>query len=236
MDVKNYEDNKHKGQVLFFAGIITLFKNIDYAKHLGLVMVILGLIIIFYNRQQINNKKKQEKINEIIDNFNNKIIQFFKDNQTEPIIEKPINIIKTFEKKYNINQSNNININNINIIITYDINYDKITLFLDIYMFVINMKNIIDMNIEINYVHNNLLIDYYKYYNDVISYISNLNDETEISIALSNLIDDYNDNAKNLNIIFNYNGKYIIKYILKELINIINENVIIKFNKFSALY
>jgi hypothetical protein len=202
-------------------------------------MVILGLIIIFYNRQQINNKKKQEKINEIIDNFNNKIIKFFEDNK--PIIKetkKEISIIKTFQKNnnININNINNININNINIIITYDINYDKITLFLDIYMFVINMKNIIDMNIEINYVHNNLLIDYYKYYNDVISYISNLNDETEISIALSNLIDDYNDNAKNLNIIFNYNGKYIIKYILKELINIINENVIIKFNKFSALY
>jgi hypothetical protein len=239
MQVDKYTEYIYIGRAIFVGGIIMLFENVKYSKHVGTIMIMVGFLLMLYYQRQLNYKNRIEKI---MSDFNEKLIKFFDENEKylykkekQPPKEKEISIIKTFQKKYEIN-NNIINESNIDNIINYNINENKITLFLDIYMFVINMKNIIDMKIEINNVHNNLLIDYYKYYNNVISYISNLNNEIEISIALSYLIDDYNDNAKNLNIIFNYNGKYVIKYILQELINIINENVIVKFNRFSALY
>jgi DNA mismatch repair ATPase MutS len=64
---------------------------------------------------------------------------------------------------------------------------------------------------------------------------SNLDNKMDISIALSYLIDDYNDNAKNLGIIFNCNEKNIIKSINKKLNNIIDDNARDKFNRFYSL-
>ncbi len=77
-----------------------------------------------------------------------------------------------------------------------------------------------------------LISDYNDYYYNVIAFISNLDNKMDISIALSYLIDDYNDNAKNLGIIFNCNEKNIIKSINKKLNNIIDDNARDKFNRF----
>ena len=93
-----------------------------------------------------------------------------------------------------------------------------------------------DLNIKI--INNKLLFDYYNYYNSVISYISNLTDIMEIKIAMSYLMDDYNDNAKQLYKIMNdinkdwiIEQKNVIKYILTILNNIFYDNLDNKFKK-----
>ncbi len=87
----------------------------------------------------------------------------------------------------------------------------------------------------INNIFSELIINYSDYYYNIIAFISNLDNKMDISIALSYLIDDYNDNAKNLGIIFNCNEKNIIKCINKTLNNIIDENAKDKFNRFLEL-
>ncbi len=223
----------NKGRILFLAGIGMCFENIKYARYIGIIMMILGIMIIFYNKQLII-KNKDKIINEIIQNYNNKIIKFFEDNKYILIKKKEISIIKIFEKKYNINNiiNNIININNINIIINDNqYNYDNITLFLEIYRFIINLKNIIEMDL----INDNLIIRYYEYYNNIIVYISNLDNKIEISTALSYLIDDINNNIKHLDILFNCSEKNI-NSINKKLDNIINDNTIEKFDRFMELH
>jgi hypothetical protein len=41
-----------------------------------------------------------------------------------------------------------------------------------------------------------LLFDYYKHYNNIIAFISNLNEINDINIAIKYLINDYYNNAK----------------------------------------
>ena len=237
MEIDKYNKYIHRGRIIFISGIFMMFETVEYSKYVGLIMIILGISIVYYCKKQINYKNKIDKI---ISDFNEKIIKFFEENEyKEKQVEKPkeikMSVIKTFEKKYKNNNNIIININNIdNFINNTNINENKITLFLDLYMFVSNMKNIL----ELCYIKpkNDLLIDYYKYYYNIIAYISNLHDEVEISIALSYLIDDYNNNTKNLNHIFKINSNNVIKHILKELNNVIDNNVIIKFNRFIEYY
>lgn len=127
-----------------------------------------------------------------------------------------------------------ININNINNIINYDINYDTVTLFLDIFTFVNNFKNIKNI---INLNVNTEFINYCNYYYNLISYISNLNNKNEIIIAIYNLEDDYNSKYKKLyNIskeIFTYDFKepiYIIKYLSQIFNNMLDEKIDLNLN------
>ena len=120
-------------------------------------------------------------------------------NKIEPV-KKEIKIINTFGKKYYIVAMQQIDPKGINNIVAmqyyYDINYDKISLFLDLYMFVKKYEIIINISNNSNNIV--AMQQYYYYYHNIISYISNLDNVTDISIAMSYMMDDYNDNAKNL--------------------------------------
>jgi hypothetical protein len=107
------------------------------------------------------------------------------------------------------------------------------TLFLDIFTFVNNFKNIKDiikLNPEFDYY-------YYHYYN-LISIISNLNNKNEIIIAIYNLEDDYNSKYKKLyniskEIFTTYDFKepiYIIKYLSQIFNNMLDEKIDLNLN------
>jgi hypothetical protein len=81
---------------------------------------------------------------------------------------KEIKIINSFSKKYNYNNEI-INVQNLDKMISYDINYDNLTLFLDIYTFVKKYKLVNSLKIVWN---NKLLADYYYHYNNIIAFIS----------------------------------------------------------------
>ncbi len=192
MDISYYEKYRSYGRMILVGGVIMCFERIKMFNYIGVLMIIISIIIINYYQNKIDYYKK---INNIITNFNNKIINFIDENSiSEEIKEiKEINIIRTFERKYNINNIiiNNININNINKINIHD--------FFDIYLFVSKFKIVIDLKL----INNNLLLEYYKYYNNIVSYISNLENTSEVSMAIADLIDDYNDNSKQLYKLFN---------------------------------
>ncbi len=216
MNLVNYDTYKKNSRILIIAGVGMMFENIKYANIIGIIMITIGFIINHY----YDKKKMFEKeiiIKFIEENINKDIIK-------EPIVKEPINkeikVINTFGKKYNINNnivtkqqidpSDHINNNNID--------YDKITLFLDLYMFVKKYELIMN-NIE----YNKLLNEYYKYYYNVIAYISNLNNTNDVSNALDYLMYDYNNNSKQLNNIIKelYPNYSIIN--IKSILIIFNE-------------
>lgn len=210
--IATYQNRIKYGRTIFIAGIPMLFEKVDYAIPLGIIMMILGIIIIGY----YNKKIKYEKNKDIIINFIEEIIKSIPTKnkvieQAPTLIKiKEIKLIDTFGKKY---QCDNImNTNNIDKIMYYDIDYDKITLFFDIYMFISKFKNII--NLELKYSDNKLLIDYYNHYNKVISYIANMSD---VSDALKLMEEDYYDNKK------------ILDKIIKDILNKEYNNNSIKF-------
>lgn len=208
MDLSRYEANKKYSRILMIAGIGMMFENIKYATIVGIIMIIIGFIInCYYNKKIIFEKKKDIIIKYIEENLDKIVI---KNNKKPEIIKTEIKVINTFGKKYIIN-NNFINIDpkgHINKIIYYNINYDKITLFLNLYMFVKKYEIIMNLNHPI--ISNKLLLEYdpkgqfvamqqyYHHYYNIIAYISNLNDETDISIAMHYMTDDYNNNAKQL--------------------------------------
>jgi hypothetical protein len=166
-----------------------------YAISIGAFMIIFGtIIIIYYNKKIIFEKRK-----EIILNFlENNIIVINQSKIKSEIKSKEIKVIDNFSKIYELN-GNKINIYNIDKIIYFDINYDNLTLFLDIYTFVKKYKLIKELNLNWN---NKLLSDYYQHYYNIIAFISNLYSENtsdnslNINIAINYLIEDYYNNAK----------------------------------------
>uniref|UniRef100_A0A6C0HVV5 Uncharacterized protein n=1 Tax=viral metagenome TaxID=1070528 RepID=A0A6C0HVV5_9ZZZZ len=220
MDISCYEKNQSYGRMILVGGVIMCFERIKLFNYIGFLMIIISIIIINYY---------QTKINKIITNFNNNIINFIEeDNISEDVKEqeKELNIIKTFERKYNL--INHLIINNQIIINNQMINNNE---FFDIYLFVSKLKIVIDLKL----INNKLLLEYYEYYNNIISYISNLETISEISITVSDLIDDYYDNSKQLYKLFNIsesnkNNRYInnISDILDKMID---DHLINKLNK-----
>ncbi len=202
--ISKYENKIKHGRTIFIAGVPMLFEKVDYAIPLGIIMMILGVFIIKYYNKLILHEKNKTIIIDFLEELINKIpIKNKKIIEKEPKIIKikEIKVINTFGKKYQYNNTiniNNININNNNVdkIMYYDITYDKITLFLDIFMFVSKFKNIMDLKLKC--YNNQLLIDYYNHYYKLISYISNIDilDKLEISNALTTMEEDYYDNMK----------------------------------------
>jgi hypothetical protein len=91
-------------------------------------------------------------------------------------------------------------------------------------MFVKKYEIIININNNIS--SNKLLAEYYKYYHNIVSYISNLDNITDISIAMSYMIDDYNDNEKHLyNIIKEIDINISNKHTIKSILNIFNNMI-----------
>ncbi len=220
MDISYYEKNKSYGRIILVGGVIMCFERMKLFNYIGVIMIIISIIIITYYQRKIDFLNK---INTIIKNFDNKIMNFIEENSiSEDIKEiKELNIIRTFERKYNINNINNININNIN-----NINIDD---FFDIYLFVSKLKIVIDLKL----INDKLLLEYYNYYNNIISYISNLENTTEISMAIADLMNDYNDNSKQLYKLFdisesNKNNRHI-NNISDILSNMIDKNLSDKF-------
>lgn len=245
MSLINYEKNLKHGRTMLIAGIFMLFEKVNYALIVGVSIIILGgIIIIHYNKKISFEKKKEiivkfiEETLKIVDNNKNNNLSI-KENKI-----KEIKVIDSFGKKYDYNNKL-INIKNIDKIIYYDINYDYITVFLDIFMF-INKFTII-MNLKLNW-NNKLLIDYYHHYYNIISYISNLDNIDDISLSISYLIDDYSNNCKILDKLMNdilieknkvdwlkekpTDNQYIIKYISTIFNYIISDNLDEKHNKF----
>jgi hypothetical protein len=249
MSLLIYERNLKYGRTILIAGILMLFeKSIHtiYAFGTGIFMIIFGIIIIIYYNKKIVFEKRKEIIQNFLENnliiINKSKIKQQKEN--EVIKSKEIKVIDYFSKQYKLNE-NKINSINIDKIIYFDINYDNLTLFLDIYTFVKKYDLIIELNFNWN---NKLLFDYYQHYYNIIAFISNLysnsNDTISINIAINYLIEDYYNNAKILDNLIkeilieknklewlnekpsDYNN--IIKYISTIFNHIINDN----FNKF----
>ena len=192
MSLFTYERNIKYGRTIFITGIPMLFErsiDVKYAISVGILMMIFGIIIIIYYNKKIVFEKRKE----IILNFlENNIIIINQKKITKEIKSKEIKVIDNFSKKYQLNEKK-ININNIDKIIYFDINYDNLTLFLDIYTFVKKYKLIKELNLNWN---DKLLFDYYQHYNSIIAFISNLDETNDINIAINYLIDDYYNNAK----------------------------------------
>ncbi len=241
MNINKYESRIKHGRTIFIAGIPMLFETVNYAIPVGIFMMISGLLIIKYYNNKILYEKNREMIVKFLEDIINKIPDKKKLEKTEIIIKpKEIKVIDIFGKKYQYHNNiiNNIINNNIDKIMyhdTYnDINYDKITLFLDIFMFVNKFKIIMDLKLDWT---NKLLIDYYNHYYKIISYISNLNDIDEIFLAINYMEDDYYTNMKILDklirdILIEKNREdylefdnNIIKNINKVFNNIIMENL-----------
>jgi hypothetical protein len=236
--ITKYKNRIIHGRTIFIAGIAMLFETVNYAMPVGIFMMISGLLIIKYYKKQILFEKNKEIIIKFLEN----IITNDKNTNNVEIKKEPkikeIKVIDVFGRKYQYN-NNNINKINLDNIMYYDINYDKITLFLDIYMFVCKFKIIMDLELHFNNAYNNkLLIDYYNHYNNIISYISNItNDEISISIAINIMENDYYTNMKILdklirNIMIEKNKEEwlsldnnTIKLINKIFNNIITENL-----------
>ena len=172
------------GRILFIAGIGMLFENIKNARIIGIIMILIGSIVIIYYNKKILLLNRKELI-----------IKFLEDNiiiiNKKPKI-KEIKIINSFSKKYNYNNEI-INVQNLDKMISYDINYDNLTLFLDIYTFVKKYKLVNSLKIVWN---NKLLADYYYHYNNIIAFISYLNNIKDINVAVNYMIEDYHNNAK----------------------------------------
>jgi hypothetical protein len=233
MDDSRLQKYIYRGRIIFLTGILMLFEKIEYSLHVGILMMIIGFLVIRYFQNKVNFEKNKRII---IKHFNEQIVE-------KPQVIKEMNIISTFKKIYELNNNNitiNINIINIdnNIINNNNIIYDDITLFLDIYMFVKKFELIQSINKK--FLDNKLLFDYYKYYYIIISYISNMDDDNLISIAISHLVEDYNNNKKQLyklinNVLISNNKEdwitnnnikqNVIKYILIIFNNIIYENL-----------
>jgi hypothetical protein len=249
MDIQQLKKNVNRGKIIFITGIFMLFEKIKYSVHVGIIMMIIGFFMIRIFQNKINFEK-----NKII------IIEYIKDNIikciNEQVVEKPkniknikeINIIGTFKKMYQLNNTiiNIINTSNIDNIIINNNNiiYDDVSLFLDIYLFVKKFELI--QNINSKFVENKLIFDYYKYYYNIISHISNIENDKLISIAISHLVEDYYNNQKQLHKLINnlliYNNKEewfidnnIIKSILNVFNNIISQNLDDKANKFDSM-
>ncbi len=242
MNIAYYEKNLKHGRTLGIAGIFMLFEKVNYALICGISMIIIGLCIIIHSNKMISFEKKKAEIIKFIEetftqiNNNKKQIKEVK----EPKI-KEIKVIDVFGRKYEYNNKL-INIKNIDKIIYYDINYDNMTLFLDIFIFI--KKFTIIRNLKLNW-NNKLLIDYYNHYYCVISYISNLNEVNDISSAISYLVEDYENNCKILDKVINdvlieknkldwlkekpTDPQYIIKYISTIFNYIISDNLNDKF-------
>lgn len=202
------------GRTLLIAGIGMLFENDKNAIIIGMIMILIGSIIIIYYNKQISLINRKEII-----------IKFLEDNiiiiNKKPKIKenKEIKIIDSFSKKYNYNKEL-INIDNLDKFISYDINYDNLTLFLDIYTFVKKYKLVKSLNIVWK---NKLLADYYYHYNNIIAFISQLDNSKDINIAINYMIEDYYNNSKILenlmkeicidDELLNNNQPHIIKYI-----------------------
>ena len=101
-------------------------------------------------------------------------------------------------------------------------------------------------NINSKFVENKLIFDYYKYYYNIISHISNIENDKLRSSAISHLVEDYYNNQKQLHKLINnlliYNNKEewfidnnIIKSILNVFNNIISQNLDDKANKFDSM-
>ena len=198
MSLSIYERNLKYGRTILLTGIpILLEKRMPaiYAISIGIFMIIFGaIIIIYYNKKIIFEKRKEIILNFLEDN----IIVINKSKKKLEIKSKEIKVIDSFSKIYELN-GNKINIYNIDKIIYFDINYDNLTLFLDIYTFVKKYKLIKELNLNWN---NKLLSDYYQHYYNIIAFISNLYSENtydnslNINIAINYLIEDYYNNAK----------------------------------------
>lgn len=198
MSISIYERNIKYGQTSFIAGILMLFdNNIDkiYSIITGILMIIGSIITIIYYNKQITFENRKEIILNYLENniiiINKKNKKSDKKNDKKIKKSEEYKIIDNFSKKYKLNK-NKININNLDKIIYIDINYNNLTLFLDIFTFVKKYQLINDLNIK----WNKLLDDYYQHYNNIIAFISNLDNTNDINIAIDYLIDDYNNNAK----------------------------------------
>jgi hypothetical protein len=247
MSLQIYERNLKYGRTILIAGIPMLFETVKHALIIGIFMIFLGAIIIIYYNKKIIFEKRKEIIIKFLENNlivinKKKLIK-----ETKEIKTKEIKVIDTFYKKYELNNKK-INFDNLDKIIYYDINYDNLTLFLDIYTFVKKYELIDDLNLNWN---NKLLNDYYQHYYNIIAFISNLDNINDINIAITYLIDDYDNNVKILdnlikdiliskNKIVWLNEKpsdysHIIKYISSIFNYIISDNLIEKFDKFDKL-
>ena len=188
MSLSIYERNLKYGRTILIVGIAMLFEKNIHPIY-GIVMIIFGAIIIIYYNKKIVFEKRREIILNFLEN-NIIVINQSKIKQKKEI--KVIKVIDNFSKKYELNE-NKINITNIDKIIYFDINYDNLTLFLDIYTFIKKYNLIKELNLNWN---NNLLFDYYQHYYNIIAFISNLDETNDINIAINYLIDDYYNNAK----------------------------------------
>ncbi len=216
MDISSYEKYKKSGRAIFIGGIFMCYETIKYSTHIGIIMIIFGIIIMIYYQKKIDYINN---INNIMIRFNNKIIKFLEENSRPVEIkekEKEMFIIRKFEKKYNLINNNIINNN---------INNDLV----DMYLFVSKLKIVIDLKL----INNKLLLEYYNYYYNIVSYISNLDNPSEISIAIYDLNDDYNDNSKNLYKLFNLdsNKNRHVNNISDMLTNKIHQNLDNTFKK-----
>ena len=184
LNERKYNNYIKGGRILFIAGIGMLFESVENSIIVGILMIIIGTICIIYYNKQISLEKRKEII-----------IKFLEDNiiiiNKKPK-NKEIKIIDSFSKKYEYND-NIIDIKNLEKIINYDINYDNLTLFLDIYTFVKKYKFISNLKIVCN---NKLLADYYYHYNNIIAFISYLDNIKDINVAINYMIEDYHNNAK----------------------------------------
>lgn len=192
MNINKYENRLKHGKIIFIAGIPMLFETVNYATPVGIFMMISGLLIITYYKKQILFEKNKEKIIKFLEDIiiNDKYKNYVEIKKEIKI--KEIKVIDVFGRKYKYSD-NSIDNQQIDRIMYYDINYDKITLFLDIYMFVCKFKIIMDLMLHYN---NKLLIDYYNHYYKIISYISKLENIDEISNAIIVMEDDYYNNMK----------------------------------------
>jgi hypothetical protein len=247
MSLSIYERNLKYARTIFIAGIPMLFEKVKYSIGVGIFMIIFGLIAIFYYNKKIIYEKRKDIIYKFLEN-NIIIINQLKQKETPKEIKpKEIKVIDNFSKKYELNEKN-INTDNIDKIIYFDINYDNLTLFLDIYIFVKKYQLVNNLGSKWN---NKLLYDYYQHYYNIIAFISYLDNANDINIAITYLIDDYYSNAKILDNLIkdilmekkkfewlnekpsNYNN--IIKYISNIFNNIINDKLIDKFDKLNCV-
>jgi hypothetical protein len=220
MNLIHYEYNYKLGKFLLIISISMIFDKDDSVVLIGLFLSIISIFIMWYYNKIMNK--------------DDIIIKLFKYTPINNIIELPtkeIKIIDKFEKNYNNNINNIININNISNIININTNYDDITLFLDIFILVNNISNYINIYNIIN--KNGEFIKYYYHYYNIISIITNLNNNHEIIMSISDLVVDYNANYKQLYKIskkeFNiYNfeeSSNIIKNLSNMFINILDKKI-----------
>ncbi len=238
MSLQTYERNLKYARTIMIAGIPMLFEKVEYAISVGIFMIIFGAFAMYYYNKKILYEKRKEIIIKFLDN---NTITIAKKINTD-IINKEIKVIDCFGKNNKYDETK-INIDNLDKIIYFDIDYDNLTIFLDIYTFVKKYELVNNINYNFN---NKLLSDYYKHYYNIIAFISNLDDKNDIYISINYLIDDYINNVKILDnlikdILINKKKtewleqkpndcNHIIKYISCVFNNIIYDNLNEKFN------